>query len=104
MPIEPTGLSVTDQHKTTENSQVKVGRSEPTVTQQETGPKSTSDTVTLTDIAAKLQSLESNISVLPTVDTQRVEDIKILLGEGNFEMDNTRTAEKFIAFERQLAG
>ena len=102
MPIELTGLSVTDQQKTTQSSEVKVTHAEPTVPQQQTGANNTSDTVTLTDIASKLQKLESGLSVFPIVDTQRVEGIKNLIEQGNFKLDSTRTAEKFIEFERQL--
>ena len=102
MPIEPTGLSTTDQHKTTENSQVKVARSEPTVPQQETGSANATDTVTLTDIATRLNKLEEDLLTLPIVDTQRVEDIKRLVDQGKFEIDTVRTAEKFMDFELQL--
>lgn len=105
MPIEPTGLPTTDQQKTTESSQVKVSKSEATAQQQESevGKSNTSDTVTLTEIAAKLHHLEETLTVLPTVDTQRVEDIKKLFEQGDYQIDNNRTAEKFLEFELQLA-
>jgi len=102
MPIELTGLSATDQHKTTQNSDVKVTRAEPTVPQQQTGTSNSSDTVTLTDIASTLQKLESSLSVFPVVDAQRVEGIKSLIEQGRFDLDSTKTAEKFLAFENQL--
>jgi len=102
MPIEFTGLSTTGQQKTTQSSEVKVSHAEPSVPQQQTGTNNTSDTVTLTDVASKLQKLENSLSVFPVIDTQRVEDIKRLIDQGNFDLDTTRTAEKFIDFERQL--
>jgi len=102
MPIELTGLTATDQQKTTQSSEVRVTRTEPTVSQQQTGAKNTTDTVTLTDIASKLQQLENSLLALPVVDTQRVEDIKSLIEHGEFAIDAMRTAEKFIDFERQL--
>lgn len=102
MPIEPTGLSATDQQKTTQNSEVKISHAEQSGPQQQTGVNNTSDTVTLTDIAAKLQKLENGLSALPVVDTQRVEAVKRLIDQGSLKLDSARTAEKFIEFERQL--
>ena len=105
MPIEPTGLPTNEQQKTTESSLVKVARVEPSVEQQETqaGKPNTSDTVTLTDISSKLQELGQTLTVMPIIDTQRVEDIKILVEQGNYEIDSNRTADKLLAFELQLA-
>jgi len=102
MPIEITGLPAADQQKTTQSSQVKVSRVEPTESQQQSGANNTSDTVTLTDVASKLQKLESSLSVLPVVDTNRVESIKRLLDQGTYDVDSVSTAEKFIDFEKQL--
>ena len=106
MPIEPTGLPTNDQQKTTESSLVKVARIEPSAAQQETqvGKSNTADTVTLTDISSKLQELGKTLSVMPIIDAQRVEDIKVLVDQGNYEIDNNKTADKLMAFELQLAG
>lgn len=102
MPIELTGLAATDQQKTTQNSQVKVSATEPSVAQQQTGTNNTPDTVTITDIASKLNNVENNLSILPVVDTQRVEEIKRLVDQGSYDFNSTRVAEKFVEFERQL--
>lgn len=102
MPIDLTGLPTTEQHKPTKNSQVKAARSEPATPQQETGSASSADSVTLTDIASKLNKLEINLLSLPVVDIKRVESIKKLVDQGEFEIDIIRTADKFMEFELQL--
>ena len=102
MPIENTGIASTDLKTSSEGSQVTVARTEPTVSQQETGKSSTSETVTLTDTAQQLRSLENKLSALPTVDIQRVENVKKALAEGSYEFDSNRAAEKFLQLETLL--
>lgn len=87
-----------------DGAQVQVARTEPTKKQDETGRPSSVDTVTLTDTASRLRGLENTLANLPVVDSQRVEDIQRALEAGTFEMDFGRTAEKFLRFERDLAG
>jgi len=103
MPIEFTGLSTTNQIKTTDTTEVKVKRSEPTVAQQETESGKITDTVTLTDIALKMKNLENVLFSYPVIDSQRVDNIKTQIDQGVFEVDPDRTAEKFLEFELQLA-
>jgi negative regulator of flagellin synthesis FlgM len=102
MPIEPTGMAATDLKTSSEGSQVTVARTEPTVSQQETGKSSTSETVSLTDTARQLRSLENRLSTLPAVDIQRVENVKQALADGSYEFDSERAAEKFLQLETLL--
>ena len=102
MPIELTGLPPSDQHKTTENSQIKVTRTEPTIPQQKTGSAINSDMLTLTGAASKLNMLKINLLIIPVVDLKRVESIKKQVDQGEFEIDTIRTADKCLEFELQL--
>ena len=103
MAIDINGLGIGNQvQANNENSQVNVGRTEPTAAQQETGGSETGDTVSLTDTAARLQKLESSLASLPVADTARVESIKQALNEGTMEMDSKVTAEKMLGLETAL--
>jgi len=103
MAIDINGLGAGRQiQANNENSQVNVGRTEPTVAQQETGGSETGDTVSLTDTAARMQKLENSLASQPVADTSRVESIKQALNEGTFEMDSKMTAEKMLGLETAL--
>lgn len=62
------------------------------------------DTISLTDTAARLKSVESRLADLPVVDSERVEGVQRALTSGNYAVDAERVAGKMIAFERQLTG
>ncbi|MCK5639616.1 MAG: flagellar biosynthesis anti-sigma factor FlgM [Gammaproteobacteria bacterium] len=97
-----TGNSTNQPQRATEDSQVEVARSEPTVEQQETGRPSSVDTVSLTDTAARLRELENTLATLPVVDAQRVEDIQKSIAEGSFDVDPEKIAVKILEFEGEL--
>lgn len=62
-----------------------------------------SDSVTLTDAAARLQKLEAALADHPVVDEQRVADIRQALADGTYRADPERIADKLLALERELA-
>lgn len=97
-----TGFPGTQTQRSTDGAQVQVKRNESTVAQAETGKSTLGDTVSLTDTATRLRSLENTLANLPVVDTQRVEDIQRALASGTFEVDAERIAGKMLDFERQL--
>lgn len=104
MPIDKiTGFPGPQAQRTTDGTQVQVSRTEPTRQQQETGRPSSVDTVSLTDTAARLRSLENTLASLPVVDAQRVEEIQRSIAEGSFEVDTNRVAEKMLRFESELS-
>ena len=105
MPINNvTGVATSPSQRATDSSKVDVSRSEPTVKQQETGAPSTVDSVSLTDTAARLQRLETTIAELPVVDTQRVEDIRSAIANGEYEVDAANIAEKMLSFDAEMNG
>lgn len=102
MPINNvTGASTAQTQRATEGSRVEVARTEPTVEQQETGTSSAADSVSLTDTAARLQKLETTIAELPVVDSQRVEELRSAIANGEYEANPARIAEKLINFEAE---
>jgi len=102
MAIEISGLPNAQPHNAAENAQVKVTRGEPTVAQQQTGRPSLTDTVSLTDTAALLRSLENTLAKLPVVDPQRVETFRQAIAEGSYKPNPERIAEKLLRMEREL--
>lgn len=65
-------------------------------------PASTSDVVTLTDRAARLQQLGAAVRELPVVDAARVAELKDALASGNYTVDEQAVADKLLAFEAGL--
>lgn len=64
-------------------------------------PKS-SEVVTLTDLAARLQSLTDSVAQLPEVDRVRVAELKTAIESGDYRIDDAKIADKLTAFETQL--
>ena len=105
MPINNvTGFSTTQSQRVTDGSRVEVSRTEPSAQQQETGSSAATDSISLTDTASRLQKLESTIAELPVVDTQRVEDIRNAIANGEYEVNPARVAEKMLSLDAELNG
>ena len=105
MPINNvTGYTNTPSQRATEGSKADVARSEPTVSQQETGSTAAIDSVSLTDTAARLQKLESTIAELPVVDAQRVDSIRSAIAKGDYQVNPERIADKLLDLDSKLHG
>ncbi len=83
-----------------DTSQVRVGRGEPSRSQQSTGSTAGQDTVSLTDTAARMRSLENTVATMPVVDSQRVAEIKQAIMDGTYEINPERIAEKMLDMEQ----
>ncbi|MGX5220067.1 MULTISPECIES: flagellar biosynthesis anti-sigma factor FlgM [Pseudomonas] len=59
------------------------------------------ETVHLSQEAQQLQSIGDKLSELPTVDKERVAQIKQAIADGTYKVDAQRTASKLINFESQ---
>jgi len=103
MAIELIGLALSSAQKGGESTNEPVVRTEPTVAQKETGSSHSAETVTLSDVVQQLRSLESSLSALPVVDTQRVEQVRLSLSNDNYDFNPDRVASKFFQFETQFA-
>ena len=105
MPINNvTGYTSAQSQRAAEGAKVEVSRTEQSATQQETGVSSTTDSVSLTDTAARLQKLENTIASLPVVDAQRVEDIRGAIANGEYQIDAAGIAEKMMSFDDGFNG
>jgi negative regulator of flagellin synthesis FlgM len=65
---------------------------------EDIAPGST-DKVSLTEMASKLQSLERSLADVPQVDKQRVESVREAIDSGTYQVNDHRVAEKLIQFE-----
>ena len=64
----------------------------------------TTDTVSLTDTAARLRELEAALANAPEVDSARVEALRRAIAEGKYDVDSVHVADKLVALERDLFG
>jgi negative regulator of flagellin synthesis FlgM len=60
------------------------------------------DTVSLTDTAERLQSIEAKLQNTPVVDKHKVDSIRQALNEGSYQIDANKIADKLLAFESSL--
>lgn len=102
MPIEINGLPITVLKNPKEGPQVDAGRKKSGPAQEDPGKPAASDTVTLTDTAARLRDLGNTLSALPVTDTQRVEEVKKAVDDGTYKVDAGRVAHKMIELEKLL--
>ncbi|MDY6981500.1 MAG: flagellar biosynthesis anti-sigma factor FlgM [Pseudomonadota bacterium] len=65
----------------------------------ETPAVSSSDRVSVTSEAARLQEIEEQLMAVPEVNSQKVAEIKAMIANGTFDFNPQRIAEKLIAFE-----
>lgn len=99
MSIEINGQSSGGVARNAERPDASASRTESSPQQLQTGQPSTTDTVSLTQTAAQLQSLRNSLAELPVVDTQRVESIRQAIADGSYEIDAGRIADGILAFE-----
>ena len=61
-----------------------------------------SDTVNLTSSAKLLERLDKTLAALPTVDLDRVSEIKTAIENGDYEIDADAIADALIRIDRSL--
>ena len=84
-----------------EGSQVAPNGQRPSAAQSTTvAPRG--DQVSLTDSAARLRELEYEVSQLPEVDTQRVNEVQRALATGTYQIEPSDVANKMLAIEKAL--
>ncbi len=99
MAIEITGLPASHVQDSSGSKQTQALQNEITRPEQQGANASTTDKVTLTDTAAKLQKLEKQLSNLPVVDQERVANLQKAIASGEYKVDPAKTAEKLVQFE-----
>jgi negative regulator of flagellin synthesis FlgM len=64
--------------------------------------ESTVDTLSLTNTATQLQSIQESLADAPTVDADRVSALKAAIAEGSYNVEPAELANNMINFEQQL--
>lgn len=60
---------------------------------------SQSDTVSLTDMASHLQSLEQELATQPGVDQEHINRVRNAISRGEYRVDSDRVADKMMDFD-----
>ncbi len=60
------------------------------------------DALTLTDSAMRLREIEQGLNEAPVEDVKRVEQIRQSIGDGTYQVDAQRVAERLLEFESAL--
>lgn len=95
------GLNGTNAHRSSDGGKVSGTRGNEAQAQKaaENGTPAASDSVSLTDTAARLRKLESSLADLPEVDNERVATIQRAIADGSYQVDANRIADKLLKFE-----
>ncbi len=65
-------------------------------------PEAAADTVSLTSSAQLLERLEKSLEALPAVDSQRVDEIRTAIENGDYEIDSQAIADAMLRMERSF--
>ena len=104
MTIEPTGLpsAKLTLNESGSSKQAKGTRESGEQSQNGSVANNLVDKVTLTASAEQLLALEEKLNDVPEIDTQRVNQIRDAIEKGNYKIDATKVAGKFLDFEKSL--
>jgi negative regulator of flagellin synthesis FlgM len=96
------GLNGQTAPRTNEGGKVSVTRGNEAQSQkgaEGAAAAASSDSVSLTDTAARLRSLESSLAEMPEVDNERVAAIQQAIEDGSYEINAASIADKLLNFE-----
>jgi len=70
--------------------------------QNESGKAPQTDTVTFTETATQLQAMENEITNIPVINMDRVEEMRLRLENDEYQIDANSLADNILRFESQL--
>lgn len=79
-----------------------VGRNAGSATTRNTQETGTQDKVVLTDMAARLKSLEQKLAAQPDVDQAHVDRVRDAIARGEYRVNPERVADKMMGFEQDF--
>ena len=98
MPNDISGIN-SGRSQQSSDRQVGATRGESNATTQGGSSASQGDTVVLTDMAARLQSLEQKLTNQSDVDQAHVDRVRDAISSGEYHVDPDRVADKMMDFE-----
>lgn len=99
MPHDISGINSGRPQQSGDRSVTSIRRDDSTSAQTNTSSSTASDTVSLTDMASRLKSLESKLETQPAIDQSRVNRVRDAISRGEFRIDPERVADKMMDFE-----
>jgi len=95
------GLNGQGAPRTNDGGKVSVARGNESQARNGTegSTQAASDSVSLTDTAARLRSLEASLAEMPEVDNERVAAIQQAIEDGSYQVNAERIADKILNFE-----
>ena len=58
--------------------------------------------VQLSDLSSQLKAIEANLANSPVVDSARVEEVKLAISEGRFQVNSNKVADKLLETVRDM--
>lgn len=99
MPNDISGINSGRSQQSGDRTVTSLRRDGSTTNQKGTSSGGTGDTVSLTDMASRLKSLESKLESQPAVDQSRVDKVREAISRGEYRVNPERVADKMMDFE-----
>ena len=99
MPQDISGINSGRPQLSNDRSVTSINRDESTSAKTSTAAGGQGDTVSLTDMASRLKSLESKLDSQSAIDQSRVDRVRDAISRGEFRIDPERVADKMMDFE-----
>lgn len=97
------GIKSGRSHQTTERPTQGVSRDSDSAANTRNTPETGSqDKVVLTDMAARMKSLEQKLAKQPEVDQAHVSRVRDAINRGEYSVNPDRVADKMMGFERDM--
>ena len=99
MPNDISGINSGRPQQSGDRSVASLRRDDSSTTQQRTSSGGSGDTVSITDMASRLKSLESKLESQPAIDQSRVDKVRDAISRGEYRVNPDRVADKMMDFE-----
>ncbi|MGD8784111.1 MAG: flagellar biosynthesis anti-sigma factor FlgM [Thioalkalispiraceae bacterium] len=99
MPNDITGINSGRSQQSNDRQVGNVRREDSNTTQGGSSSSNQGDTVSITDMAARLNSLEKKLASEPDVDQAHVNRVRDAISRGEYRVDPDRVADKMMDFE-----
>lgn len=99
MPQDITGINSGRPQASGDRTVTSINRDDSKSANTKTSATAAGDTVSLTDMASRLKSLESKLETQPAIDQSRVDRVREAISRGEFRIDPERVADKMMDFE-----
>ena len=96
------GINSGRSHQTTDRQTQGVSRDSAATDTRNSNDTGTQDKVVLTDMAARMKSLEQKLAKQPEVDQAHVSRVRDAIKRGEYSVNPDRVADKMMGFERDM--